>query len=356
MILVRKNFTLIVGLVLAMGVSPVAYSDAAKIAELNDSIGKNLAARSWDAADAGYEELYSVYQIDHGAGSGHALAMAKVLGQWKIQAYRSGLLSKPREQVIADASAFYSTVIAEVEQQQGTNASALIDPLYGQAMVEYHLLQIETRKPINSYLGIGPELIDEEVCVESEDRGATLFCDDVEVPSRDYIDSQVDAKLEATAVHWDAIAASLQRVAAICKQNQYLLDEAEAMAHLGDLHLARDEQPTAIDSYNSAYQLLAGNADPEAAVWMQRLFTTTTIVPSLSTSFPGAAPAAIPTHGMTFGFDITSDGKAEDVEVLSGGSRSNRAEQQSTIDIISSAKFRPHFDENGVVDSAAVEI
>ena len=356
MISVRKTLTFIVGLALTIGVNSVAYSDAAKIAELSDSISKSLAARNWDAADAEYEEIYSVYQSDHGTGSRQALAMAKVLGQWKIQAYRSGLLSKPREQVIADASAFYSTVIAEAEQQQGASAADLIDPLYGQAMVAYHLLQIETRKPINSYLGIGPELIDEEVCVDAEDRGAAVICDDVEVPSRDYIDSQVAAKLKATTVHWDAIAASLQRIAAICKQNQYLLDEAEALTHLGDLHLAREEESSAIDSYNSAYQALAGNADPEAAVWMQRLFTTATIVPSLSTSFPGAPPAAIPTHAMTFGFNIMSNGKAEDVEVLSGGSRSNRAEQQSTIDIISSAKFRPHFDENGVVDSAAVEL
>ncbi|MBT5560018.1 MAG: hypothetical protein HOJ88_09000 [Proteobacteria bacterium] len=243
-----------------------------------------------------------------------------------------------------------------MEQQQGASASELIDPLYGQAAVEYRRLQIETRKPVNSYRGIGPELIEEERCVDAEDRGGSAVCDYVEVPNRDYIGSQAEAKRAATEVHWDAIGVSLQRIVVISKENQYLLDEAEAVAHLGDYHLARGEQSSAIDSYNAAYQLLANNSDPDAAVWMQRLFTAITIVPSLSTSFAGAVPIPITTHGMTFGFDLTSAGRAEDIEVLSGGSRKNRKEQQSVINIISGALFRPHFDDNGVMDSVAIEI
>ena len=97
MTLVLKTGILIFGFSLTIGLSPVAYSDATKIAELSDSINKNLAARDWDAVDENYEEIYSVYQSDHGAVSSQALAMAKVLGQWKIQAYRHGLLSESPE-------------------------------------------------------------------------------------------------------------------------------------------------------------------------------------------------------------------------------------------------------------------
>ncbi|HAY46768.1 MAG TPA: hypothetical protein DCY55_10880 [Gammaproteobacteria bacterium] len=243
-----------------------------------------------------------------------------------------------------------------MEQQQGASASELIDPLYGQAAVEYRRLQIETRKPVNSYRGIGPELIEEERCVDAEDRGGSAICGYVEVPNRDYIDSQVEAKRLATGMHWDVVAVSLRRIVAISKENQYLLEEAEATTHLGDYHLARGEQPSAIDAYNTAYQLLVDNADPDATVWMQRLFTAITIVPSLSTSFAGAVPTPITTHGMTFGFNLNSSGKAEDIEVLSGGSRKNRKEQQSVINIISGALFRPHFDDNGVVESVAIEL
>ncbi len=356
MMVVRKKITLVVGFALTIFLASNTYSDAESIARISDSIGQNVAGQSWDAVDAGYEELYSVYQSDYGVGSRQALAMAKVLGQWKIQSYRSELLSKSPVQAIGNASEFYSLLISEIEQQQGTDAADLIDPLYGQAQVEYHLLQIETKKPINSYRGTGPEITEEETCVDTEDRGGIVQCDYVEVPSRDYIQSQLDAKSDATAVYWDAVASSLQRIVAICKQNQYLLDEAEALAHLGDYHLYREEQSEAIASYSSAYQLLKSNADPDAAAWMQRLFAAPTVVPSLSTSFPGAAPTPITTHGMTFSFNINSDGTAEDVEVISGDSRSNRDEQQSTTRIISGAMFRPQFDDNGVVDSAAVEI
>lgn len=356
MILMWKIFTLVAGLALTVCLSSNAYSDAESIARISDSIGQNVATQSWDAVDAGYEELYAVYQSDYGVGSRQALAMAKVLGQWKIQAFRSELMSKSPGEVIADASEFYTGLIAEVEQQQGVNASDLIDPLYGQAIVEYHLLQIEARKPVNSYRGIGPEIIEEERCEDAEDRGGAVDCEYMEVPSQDYIQSQVDEKNNATTVHREAVETSLQRIAAICKQNQYLLDEAEVMTHLGDYYLYHREQSAAIEAYSSAYQLLATNADPDAAVWMQRLFTATTVVPSLATTFAGAAPAPITTNGITFGFNIGSDGKADEVEVLSGASRNNRAEQQSAIRIISGATFRPRFDEEGVVESASVEI
>ena len=89
---------------------------------------------------------------------------------------------------------------------------------------------------------------------------------------------------------------------------------------------------------------------------MQRLFTTITIAPELTISFPGAAPTSITTQGIQFGFNINSNGKTANVEVVDGASRSNRAGQQNIISIISAALFRPHFDKNGVVDSAEVEI
>ena len=89
---------------------------------------------------------------------------------------------------------------------------------------------------------------------------------------------------------------------------------------------------------------------------MQRLFTTITIAPALTTSFPGAAPTSITTQGIKFGFNINSNGKTANVGVVDGASRSNRTKQQNIISIISTASFRPRFDKNGVVDSAEVEI
>lgn len=332
----------------------VSAGSAQGISELTDSIGKNVAAQNWDEVDQGYEALYSAYQAEHGVASRQALSMAKVLGEWKIQAYRNELLTERPEQVMATTSAFYSNLIDEIVQSYGDGSDQLIDPLYGQAMVEYHLFQIATRKQISDYRGVGLETIEEEQCVDSEDRGGSVDCSYVEVPSRDYLDSQAAAKEEATSGHWQAIADSLRQVAAICKQNQYLLDEAEALVHLGDYHLYAGEQVAAIELYNSAYQQLAVNA--EGAEWIQRLFVQPTVVPSLTTSMPGKGPVQIVTHGATFGFSINSDGKAEDVKVLSGATSSSRASQQGTVGIISGATFRPGFDRNGVMESNPVEI
>lgn len=356
MILIRTIFTWFTGLALTVCLSSNVYSDAEEIAAITDSLGKNMASQNWDTVDAEYHQLYLAYQDEYGAGSRQALAMAKALGDWTIQSYRNQLLSKDLEDHIDEASGFFSTLIEEVSEQQGANASDLIDPLYGQAMVEYHLFQLATKKPISSYPGSGPEIIQEEVCVDSEDRGGSLDCSYASVPSRDYLESQAFAKTLDTTTHWEAIGSALNQVAEICRVNQYLLDEAEAKAHMGDYHLYGGEGAVALELYNEAYQLLAKNTDPDAEVWAQRLFATITVVPSLSTSFPGAAPTSITTHGMTFGFSINSDGKTENVEVRNGASRSNREAQQSTIGIISGATFRPHFDEDGVVESASVEI
>jgi hypothetical protein len=356
MILIRKIYTLVAGLALMLCLSTNTYSDAEEIAAITDSLGKNMASQNWDAVDGEYHQLYLAYQDEYGAGSRQALAMAKALGDWIIQAYRSQLLSKDADEVINDASGFFTGLIEDISEQQGANASDLIDPLYAKAMTEYHLFQLATKKPVDSYNGSGPEVIKEEVCVDSEDRGGSLDCSYVDVPSRDYLDSQAFAKTQETTAHWEAIGLALNQVAEICRVNQYLLDEAEAKAHIGDYHLYGGEGDVAMDYYSEAYQLLANNMDPGAGAWAQRLFATTTVVPSLSTSFPGAAPTPITTNGMTYGFSIKSDGKAENVEVRSGASRNNRPAQQNTIGIISGATFRPHFDENGVVESASVEI
>jgi hypothetical protein len=72
MTLVQKTVVLIFGFSLTIGLSPVAYSDATKIAELSDSINTNLAARNWDAVGENYEEIYAVYQSDHGEVSSQA--------------------------------------------------------------------------------------------------------------------------------------------------------------------------------------------------------------------------------------------------------------------------------------------
>lgn len=328
-------------------------ASAQDIAELTDSIGKSVASRNWDKADDGYEALYSAYQAEYGSGSRQALSMAKVLGEWKIQAYRNKLLSELPAQIMEEASAFYSSLIEEIIQLYGDNAEGLIDPLYGQAMVEYHLYQITSRKPISDYRGVGPEVIEEEQCVDSEDRGGVAICSYVEAPNRDYIESQAQAKADEIAIHSDAIVAALLKVAAICNQNQYLLDEAEALVHLGDYHLYGGEQATALDFYSRAYQQLESNA--EGAEWIHRLFGQPTVVPSLTTSMPGADPVSIVTHGARFRFSISSVGKAEDIEVLSSGN-SDREARQNTLRIISGATFRPYFDGAGVTESSLVEI
>jgi|GEM_PF-1308020 hypothetical protein len=341
-------------LVLLISAASVAHSDEARIAELSESIGANVASKNWDAADADYEQLYSVYLEDFGAASRQAIAMSKVLGDWKIQAHRSGLLSESATSVIAGTSSFFTQLIEEIENQHGQLAEDLIDPLYGQAMVEYHLFQIATKKPVSSYRGVGLEFIQEERCVASEDGGAVVFCDYEEAPNRDYIVSQAQAKSNEVEAHWSAIAASLERIIEICELNQYLLDQAEAMIHLGDHFLYGGEGELAIEIYANAYQMLVRNTD--GAEWVQRLFNTPTVVPSLTTSFPGANPAPILTHGMKIGFSIDENGKAQNVEIVGGADASTRAVRQNTTQIISGAIFRPGFDFDGVMESKYVEI
>lgn len=332
----------------------VSAVSAQGIAELTDSIGKNVAAQNWDEVDQGYETLYSAYQAEHGVASRQALSMAKVLGEWKIQAYRNELLTERPEQTMSAASAFYSNLIDEIVQGYGEDSEELIDPMYGQAMVEYHLFQIATRRPTSDYNGIGSEVTEEEQCVGSEDGGAVLDCSYVEVPSRDYLNSQAAAKEKQTSEHWQAIADSLQKVVAICRENQYLLDEAEALTHLGDYYLYAGEHVKAIELYNSAYKQLSVNT--EGSEWIQRLFTMPTVVPALTRSLPGAAPVQIAAQGIGFGFSINSEGRAEDIKVLSGNTSSNRQTQQNIIGIISGATFRPGFDKEGVLESRSVEI
>lgn len=53
-------------------------------------------------------------------------------------------------------------------------------------MVEYHLLQLEMKKPTNSYDKIGPELIFEQIRVDYPDGGGAICFDDTEVPPKLY--------------------------------------------------------------------------------------------------------------------------------------------------------------------------
>ena len=152
--------------------------------------------------------------------------------------------------------------------------------------------------------------------------GAERFFLTIQRYPRDYIDSQIAAKLEATTMHWDASEPS------ITTDHYY--------------HLAANEKPTAIDSYTGPYQLLTSNADPYVVATIQRLFTKITIAPTLTTSFPVTAPTSITTQGIKFSFDIDSNGKTANVKVIDGASRSNRTEQQNIGDL-----FRPHFDKKG---------
>lgn len=329
---------------------------AQEIDQITGSIQTHIASQNWDGADQGYEALYQAYKAEYGAGSGRALAMAKVLGEWKIQAFRNDLLSGSEENILGDTSSFYSELISEIEQQQDQLAADLIDPLYGQVMVNYHQFLLTSRKPLSAYQGVGEELIQEEQCVDSEDRGGVVDCQYMEVPNRDYIESQAQAREENIAQYWDAIALSLQRIIDICAEHRYLLDQAEAQAHLGDYHMYGGEQDLALTNYFEAYQLLLRNTDPDATEWLDRLFMQSTVVPSLTTVLPGASPAPILTQGLRFGFDVGADGKASNIEVLDGARSADRQVRQSVMRIISGATFRPFFDTEGVLDSHSIEI
>ncbi len=333
----------------------ISYSNAADISDITASVSTNISTQNWDALDSDYERLYLAYQDAYGPESDQALAMAKVLGQWKIQAHRDGRLSESGQVTITNASDFYSNLIERVTNRYGEDSSHLIDPLYGQAMVEYHLFQVAAAKPVSAYVGIGPETVMERQCVsiagpESGEEG----CDYIEIPNQDYIQSQRFTKSQESFSHWENIGSLLHIIHDISEANSYTSDQAEALAHLGDYHFSRSEREEAIAFYKAAYALLLDN--PAEQESMQGLFGTPTIVPALSRSFPGAFSTLISDPNMVLAFNISAEGRANDMEVVGGNSANNRELSESVTNLIENSLFRPQFSESGILESQRVEM
>lgn len=355
MISLRKIPTLFIVPSLAICAALSTHANAAEIADITDSIGVNIASQNWNAVDAGYEELYEEYQIEYGVGSGQALAMAKVLGEWKIQAYRDGRLSEDSKSTITYASNFYTKLISEVTGQQGAGSSQLIDPLYGQAMVEYHLFQLAAVMPITGYVGIGPETLMERQCISIEGPGSgEEGCNYIEVPNQDYIQSQRQAKNQETLLHWEIIGASLQKIADISEANFYFVDQAEALTHLGDYHLFREETESAMEFYQAAYLLLSNN--PEDAQSLKALFEKPTAIPVLSLSFPGMSAAENFDPNLVLAFDLSAEGRASNVEVVGGSDSSNMNLRENVSGFVMNSIFRPQYNINGLIESKRVEM
>lgn len=355
MTFLRKIPTLIFVPALVICAVLSAQANAASVADITESISTNITSQNWDAVDRGYEQLYEAYQNEYGAGSGQALAMAKVLGEWKIQAFRDGRLSEDSGNTIADASNFYTNLIAEVSSQQGAQSSQLIDPLYGQAMVEYHLFQLAAVKPITGYIGIGAETVMQRQCVSLEGPGSgEEGCNYIQVPNQDYIRSQRQAKNEETLLHWEKIGSSLQQIADISEANLYFVDQAEALTHLGDYHLFREETENAMEFYQAAYRLLSNY--PTEAESLKMLFEKPTVIPVLSLSFPGLNTAPNTDSDLVLSFDLSEQGKASNIEAVGGANSSDASLQKNAIEYVSGSLFRPQFNINGLIENKRIEM
>jgi hypothetical protein len=359
MISMRQIPAMVLGMVLMTNTAFSADSVTDQVTSVNKRISENIKSQNWDALDKNYQELYSLFSQNYEPDNSMVASITKVLGRWKIQAYRSKLLSENRSKTINDALNFYTSVTRDTEDSLGENSPVLIEPLYGLTMVNYILFEEVAKKAVNKFAGKGSETVEEFQCVSASpgpggsDEDA---CDYIEVPDQDYLRSQQQEKARQVVEHLDKIDASLGRIAKIIESNPSLpvTDHAEVLVHLGDYNFVRKNTETAIEFYQRAYLLLSdGTAGSKS---LERLFEKPVMIPALSLSFPGASNDTGVNNKITLAFDITANGKTKNIEVVSERDPGNKTARNGVTNVVTRSTFRPRFVDGKLVDSQRVEM
>jgi len=122
-----------------------------QISILEKIIEINIHIKDWESLDQNYDQVLWVYRRNYAEDDPYLLSQVYATGKWKIQTYRFGLLDKEPRFPLNEAERLFSSSISYIKKTHGSNDPRLVQLLYGQALVNYHLLILTMNKPLSKF-------------------------------------------------------------------------------------------------------------------------------------------------------------------------------------------------------------
>jgi len=314
----------------------------------------NIALRDWAAVDQNFDQLLWIYRRNYEDGDQALLDVYSQVGRWKIQAYRDGLLKTDGYTTISDAAHLFAKSIKLTEQRYGETDPRLIDLLYGHTVASYQAMIEYANRPLDHYVDrqAGSTVTYVQKCtpVRTASGHVAMSCYVIPVTNFGTYTSAQDEKDLDVERRFLAARKSLERIIAIHDAHPELEPEdlAEAHTHLGDWYILRGSNNTALEHYQTAWQLLAGLPDGDKKA--KAIFGNPVAVPSLRLSVPSVdkevAPAN-PVNFVTVTYDVNRNGRVNNVEITEQSPDASVSARRRILESLRKNRFRPRF-ENGV--------
>lgn len=324
---------------------------------LDALIKTNTAARNWDELDKNYYLLLWVHQRNLKSGDPALLPVILAVGRWKLEAYSNSLLSDSPAAVLTDLKGMFQTTVDIMEDLYGENDPRLTGPLKILSLTGYQQITLIDSAPIGEFEGFGNRVSFQQVCQPVFVNGRLqMVCYVAEVPNPNFYVSKQQTKDLRMGEQMNSVRSLLSRIVKISDANPGMKpsEKAAALVNLGDWYFINNKSVTAIENYKKANQILAtDNTDRDSA---KKLFDQPVRIPVMTTALPGAdnTPAeAVKPPFVKLSFDVTTDGRAKNIQVIEESEPKNVRTRKTAIQLIKTSMFRPQLREGEPVATKA---
>ena len=321
-------------------------------------IQANTAARQWQELDDNYNLLLWVNQRNLASGDPDLLPVFTRVGNWKLAAYKRGLLKQNPERTLEEMADMYDSTARLMEDTYGTEDPRLVGPLLGRAMAGYQLTELEMNKPLDDFESPGSRTHLRLVCRNVVTRlGIRRVCNPVATPDTNYFINQQGERSMAVTREMQQVGKALRRVVDIQVNDPTITPQelAQSLAHLGDWYQLNQKRQAARTAYTNAYQILASN--DKGLPYLEELFGKPVRIPVLA--IEGADVEKDLGIGedlnfVTLEFVVTALGKAREIEVIDESNPDDMGARKYAKQHVKASMFRPRLVNGEPVDTDKV--